>query len=78
MQYCQTRCFSLPCFLTFHLPSPKTFNPVESITKWTISPGFFKGDAEGDFARLLAQEYSGQRSGSFIKAKMELMNPCAV
>ena len=34
----QTRRRSLRCFLTFHSPSPKTFSPVESITRCAISP----------------------------------------
>lgn len=36
--FLQMRLRSLPCFLTFHSPSPKTFRPVESITRWAISP----------------------------------------
>jgi hypothetical protein len=40
--------------LTFHSPSPKTFSPVESITRCAISPrvGVLKLTLT-DFARLL-------------------------
>ena len=41
----QIRRRSLPCFLTFHSPSPETFSPVESITRCMLScPGAFKTD----------------------------------
>ncbi|BBU52555.1 hypothetical protein ECO25NV_42100 [Escherichia coli O25:H4] len=42
--------------LTFHSPSPKTFSPVESITRCAISPrvGVLKLILT-DFARLLTQ-----------------------
>ncbi|VGF07219.1 Uncharacterised protein [Klebsiella quasipneumoniae] len=50
----QIRRRSLPCFLTFHSPSPKTFSPVESITRCAISPrvDVLKLTLT-DFARLL-------------------------
>src|SRR5699024_12676872 len=52
----QIRRRSWPCFLTFHSPSPKTFSPVESITRCAISPrvGVLKLTLT-DFARLLTQ-----------------------
>jgi hypothetical protein len=46
----------LAMLLTFHSPSPKTFSPVESITRCAISPrvGVLKLTLT-DFARLLTQ-----------------------
>ena len=59
----QIRRRSLPCFLTFHSPSPKTFSPVESITNSfiiqpesygaTVDEGFVVGGPVGDFELLL-------------------------
>lgn len=72
----QIRRRSLPFFLTFRSPSPKTFSPVGSITRCAISPpaGCFKTDIDG---RCPFADTDVIRIGTPIRVKMESMKPCA-
>ena len=73
----QIRRRSLPCFLTFHSPSPKTFSPVESITGVRFHPG---ERFETDINRLCPLTDTGvirAAQRNVHQGKMESIKPCA-
>lgn len=75
---CHTLCFpSVPCFLTFHSPSPWTLITVASIARCWIGPLVFVLKLTStSLARWLIQQSCGQHSESWASWKTEPISPC--